>query len=236
VIRAVCLDAGATLLHPDPPVEQVYARVFAEDGARFAPEALRDALARTWDDVQSGPPGDRYGGVSGERAFWRSFLARVRARVDGGEVSQEAFGRLAAHFQEPGSWAIYGDVLPALEALSSRGYALAVISNWDSHLPRLLEALDLARHFRVISVSAIEGFGKPDPEIFRRTCARLNVAAGEALHVGDSVHDDFEGARSAGLGALLLDRNDRHPGVAERILGLDELASRLSGILRANFA
>jgi REG-2-like HAD superfamily hydrolase len=226
-IRAICFDAGATLLHPDPPVEQVYARVFAQDGARFSPEALQDALARAWEVVQAGPPGDRYGGVSGERAFWRGFLGRVRARLDGGEVSEQAFGRLAAHFREPGSWSIYSDVLPALADLSSRGYALAVISNWDSHLPRLLGELDLTRHFRVISVSAIEGSGKPAPEIFRRTCARLNVAAEEALHVGDSVHDDLEGARAAGLGALLLDRDDRHPGVAERIRGLGELPARV---------
>jgi len=34
VIRAVCFDAGATLLHPDPPVEEIYGRVFREDGAR----------------------------------------------------------------------------------------------------------------------------------------------------------------------------------------------------------
>ena len=95
MIRAVCFDAGATLLHPDPPVEEVYARVFREDGARFSPEGLRDALLATWMEVQAQKPGDRYGGVSGEEKFWRAFLERVRERLDGGRVSAAVHARLA---------------------------------------------------------------------------------------------------------------------------------------------
>ncbi len=224
MIRAVCFDAGATLLHPDPPVEEVYGRVFREDGARCSPEALREALAGAWMKVQKQPVEDRYGGVSGEEAFWRAFLSGVRRSIDGGTVSDEAFSRLATHFRDPGSWAVYGDVLPVLEDLSARGLALAVISNWDSHLPRLLDALRLSPFFRVVSVSAIEATGKPSPEIFRRTCLRLGVAPAEALHVGDSPRDDVEGATSAGLPALLLDRDDRHTGVPRRIRSLIELA------------
>jgi putative hydrolase of the HAD superfamily len=223
VIRAVCFDAGATLLHPDPPVEEVYGRVFREDGARFAPEDLHEALQRAWARVQADPAEDRYGGVSGEEAFWRVFLSGVRASLDGGEVSDGAFGRLASHFRDPGAWAVYGDVLPALEDLTARGLALAVISNWDSHLPRLLEAMRLTPFFRVISVSAIEATGKPSPEIFRRTCRRLGVEPAEALHVGDSLRDDLEGARAAGLSALLLDRDERHTGLPDRITTLTQI-------------
>ncbi len=177
--------------------------------------------------MQSGAPDDRYGGVSGEEAFWRRFLGRVRSRLDGGEVSAEAFARLAEHFRSPGAWATYGDVQPTLEDLRARGFALAVISNWDSHLPRLLSALGLADFFRVVSVSAIEATGKPGAEIFHRTCTRLGVAPGEALHVGDSPGDDYEGARAAGLSALLIDREGRHPQAPDRIRGLGEIAARL---------
>ena len=40
------------------------------------------------------------------------------------------------------------------------------------------------------------------------------MAPGAVLHVGDSPRDDYEGARGAGLRAVLLDRDDRHPHVA----------------------
>ncbi len=203
--------------------------MFGEDGARFAPERLREALGQTWAAVQARSAGDRYGGVSGEAEFWRGFLTEIRSRLDGGEVSAEAFARLAEHFRRPGSWAIYDDVLPTLEDLRERGLALAVISNWDSHLPRLLEALGLSAFFRVVSVSAIEAIGKPEAEIFHRTCARLGVAPAEALHVGDSARDDYEGARAAGLSALLLDRRGEHPHVPERIATLGEIRARIAG-------
>ena len=42
MIRAVLFDAGATLVHPDPPVEAIYAREFATDGVRFTDGGLRD--------------------------------------------------------------------------------------------------------------------------------------------------------------------------------------------------
>ncbi len=227
-IRAVLFDAGATLLYPDPPVEAVYARVFAEDGARFTPGELRDALTTTWIEVQREKPGDRYGGVSGEPEFWRSFLGRVRNLLDGGPLSEDAFAKLALHFRDPGTWAVYPDVTPALDALAARGLPLAIVSNWDSQLPRLLELRGLAPYFRTVSVSAIEETGKPGAEIFRRTCERLGVEAAEALHVGDSLRDDYDGARAAGLRALLLDRRGEHRDVPDRIASLAEVPGRLA--------
>lgn len=233
MIRAVLFDAGATLIHPDPPVEAVYAREFAVDGARFGEEDFSRALARTWDEVQANPGANRYGGVRGEPEFWRTFLNRVRSFLDGGSVSPAAFDRLAKHFRNPAAWRVYADVLPALEELSQKDLALAIVSNWDSYLPTLLTALGLDRFFRVVAVSAIEETGKPHPEIFRRACRRLDVRPAEALHVGDSVADDLEGARSAGLSALLLDRQDRHVEIADRITTLAELPDRLCYPARA---
>jgi putative hydrolase of the HAD superfamily len=228
VIRAVFFDAGATLLYPDPPVEEVYARIFADDGARFTHAALRDALTTVWIEIQCEKPGDRYGGVRGEPEFWRAFLGRVRGLLDGGPLSDEAFARLAQHFRDPGVWAVYPDVVPALEALAGRGMPLAVVSNWDSYLPRLLELRGLSGYFETVSVSAIEETGKPDAEIFLRTCARMSVGPAEALHVGDSLRDDFEGARAAGLHALLLDRKDQHGDVPDRIASLAQLPERIA--------
>jgi putative hydrolase of the HAD superfamily len=151
----------------------------------------------------------------------------VRALLDGGELSRAAFDRMAGHFRSPSAWAVYDDVVPALDALSRTGTKLAVVSNWDSYLPRLLDALDLTRYFPVVAVSALERTSKPDPEIFRRTCRRLDVLPKEALHVGDSVSEDLAGARSAGLAALLLDRADAHPEIADRIRSLAEIPSRV---------
>lgn len=229
MIRAVLFDAGATLVHPDPPVEAVYAREFEADGARFTEEELTRALTRAWEEVHAQPAGDRYGGARGETAFWAAFLNRVRSMLDGGVLSEAAFERLARHFRSASAWAVYDDVVPTLEELLRGGAKVAVVSNWDSYLPKLLAALDLDRFFSVVLVSALEGTSKPDPEIFLRACRRLDVAPAEALHVGDSVAEDLAGARAAGLSALLLDRADAHPGIVDRIGSLAEIPARVGG-------
>jgi putative hydrolase of the HAD superfamily len=209
-------------------VEVVYGRIFAEDGARFTPGRLRDALTTTWIEVQREKPDDRYGGVRSEPDFWRDFLSRVRRLLDGGPLSDDAFGKLARYFRDAGVWAVYPDVRPTLDVLVARGLPLAVVSNWDSYLPTLLEQRGLSGYFRAVSVSALEETGKPGAEIFRRTCERMGVAAPEVLHIGDSLRDDYDGARAAGLQAVLLDRRGEHPDVTERIASLSELPARLS--------
>jgi putative hydrolase of the HAD superfamily len=228
-IRAVLFDAGQTLLYPDPPVEAVYAREFVHDGVTSNPQGFREALERTWAEILGSAGPNRYGGVRGEPEFWRAFLNRVRSHLDGGTVSDGAFARLATHFRAAASWRVYEDVCPALDALRRSGVSMAVVSNWDSYLPALLEELGLAGYFARVFVSAIEETGKPHPEIFRRACTALDVRPSEALHVGDSPEDDYEGARNAGLRALLLDREGRHAGVAERIRTLGEIPDRVLG-------
>src|ERR1700694_4111530 len=102
MIRAILFDAGATLIHPSPPVEEIYGRELAADGARCSPDALDSALARVWEEVHAEAKANRYGGVRGEGAFWGLFVNRVRFRLDGGSVSSACFERLRAHL--PGAF------------------------------------------------------------------------------------------------------------------------------------
>ena len=93
-----------------------------------------------------------------------------------------------------------------LAALRGLGLGLAVVSNFDSRLPPLLDALGLAPFFDVVACSGAVGTAKPDGAIFAHALAVLGVEAHEALHVGDSRVNDYDGARAAGIEALLVDR------------------------------
>ena len=92
-------------------------------------------------------------------------------------------------------------------ALRGRGLGLAVVSNFDSRLPPLLDALGLAPFFDAVACSGAVGAAKPDGAIFAHALAALGVDAHEALHVGDSRVNDYDGARAAGIEALLVDRS-----------------------------
>jgi FMN phosphatase YigB (HAD superfamily) len=83
------------------------------------------------------------------------------------------------------------------------------VSNWVWQLPELLHSLELVRHFDFIAASSRIGFEKPHPGIFRWALGRARVDAGEALHVGDHLDADVEGARRAGIQPVLIDRRDR---------------------------
>lgn len=97
------------------------------------------------------------------------------------------------------------DVRPALEALRSRGVRLAVASNANGVLQRMFDRVGLTSYFYAVCDSCVEGVEKPDPRFFQIVLERCGGRPDTAVHVGDLYHVDVEGARAAGLHAVLLD-------------------------------
>ena len=100
----------------------------------------------------------------------------------------------------------YDDAAPALARLREAGLRLAVASNWDVSLHDVLRVLGLEAAVDAVVASAEVGASKPDPRVLRAALDRLGVAAGEAVHVGDSAEHDVRAAERAGVGAVLLAR------------------------------
>lgn len=95
----------------------------------------------------------------------------------------------------------YEDTLSALERLSAR-LPLISISNGNADLERIG-----INHFFQFSIHAREhGVAKPDPGIFHAACTRLNLAPQQVMHVGDDLHLDVVGAKTAGLRTAWLNR------------------------------
>jgi putative hydrolase of the HAD superfamily len=130
----------------------------------------------------------------------RERCAEVLASGLGRPVSVETM-MAAIRFQP------YPDALPALEALRARGLGTICVSNWDYALPQVLERCGLAGHLDGVVTSAKAGSSKPDPAIFERALTLAGCPAAHAIHVGDSPEEDIQGARAAGLRAVLLDRD-----------------------------
>jgi putative hydrolase of the HAD superfamily len=230
-IAAVLLDVGGTLIESRPSPAEMYARVLSRWGPAVGTEAVGPAFSETWCEMtQLHPPGlDRYHLLKGgERAWWGEFVQRVMRRVGHPAPWRPVLAELFDAFAEPSLWHVYPDVLGALEWLRDRGLRLAVVSNWDSRLPALLAGLGLTRFFDAVLVSALEGVEKPSPVIFERAAARLQVPVGACLHVGDSPLDDYRGATSAGLDAVLIDREGLFGNGYRRISNLGGLHELLA--------
>jgi putative hydrolase of the HAD superfamily len=125
------------------------------------------------------------------------------------------------------SFSAFEDAPGALNALRELGLVLIVVSNWDASLPDVLDRVGLAHLLDGVVTSAQVGTRKPEPAIFERALTVASASAEEAVHVGDSPTEDVEGARAAGIEAVLLARDGMASSEARRIRSLAELPALL---------
>lgn len=102
---------------------------------------------------------------------------------------------------------LFDDVLPTLDGLKEQGIKLAVVSNWDYSLHRILEVWELTPYFDFVVASLEFGVEKPEPAIFLHALQNMGVEPGSAIHVGDNPLDDVHGAQQVGMQARLIDRS-----------------------------
>ena len=228
-LRAVLLDAAGTLIDVARPLGDAYSRLARDYGGDLDPDTMTSGFRTAFADTppmafpgRAGPDLDR-----AERGWWRAVVERVTRAAGGVREFDAYFDRLYAHYASAPAWRVYPEVPEVLAALRERDLALAVVSNFDSRLSPLLDALGLAPFFDAVVCSGAVGAAKPDRAIFVHALAVLGVEASQALHVGDSRVADYDGARAAGIEALFLDRSGtvRHAGAIPDLRGvLDHLA------------
>lgn len=223
-VRAVLFDAGNTLLWLD---HEHIARILRAQGVTASLADVRRAefLARTDMDPWLRTVTRREGAAAATRHA-TAIVARTGADPHG-ERGAAAVAALVA------AWGVLwsaapADAAPVLDELSSRGFRVGCVSNARGQVAGLLADAGLAHRLACIVDSSVVGVEKPDPRIFRIGCERLGSAPDETLYVGDLPCLDVEGARAAGLHAVLLDPGGVWdlPGTP-RAASLTEVAARL---------
>ncbi|MBA3305219.1 MAG: HAD family hydrolase [Thermoleophilaceae bacterium] len=219
-IRAVLFDALGTLVELQPPAPRLRAALLeATDldiGAEAAERGFAAEIAYYLDHHMEG--GDPAG------------LERLRddcARVMQEAVAVPGLDLRAVRLAMVASleFTAFGDAEPALRALRDRGLRLVAVSNWDCSLALWLRSAGIGGLLDGAVSSAEVGQPKPSPAIFRAALEIAGVEAVEALHVGDSIHNDVEGARAAGIRAVLVDRGGPGPAGVLCVRSLEEVAS-----------
>jgi putative hydrolase of the HAD superfamily len=229
-VRALLLDAMGTLLALREPPAHVYVRIAARHGLAREREAVARALA----GARIGPPA--LAGVplaevpAHEREGWRAI---VRAALGAEAADGPCFDALFAHYATAEPWALAPDAAAALRAARARGLKLAVVSNMDARLTRILAALGLAAEIDAFALPSTCGFAKPDARIFRAALERIGVAPEAALYIGDREADCVAAARAAGLQALRLEPSAA-PGTPGLLAGWRELDAALARIASAS--
>lgn len=86
-----------------------------------------------------------------------------------------------------------------LEALKTKGYKLALITNGRSELQRKkIEMLGIEKYFDEIYVGGEHEEQKPSTEPFLYVASKLGIRTNEMVYIGDNPENDVEASRNAG--------------------------------------
>jgi HAD superfamily hydrolase (TIGR01549 family) len=221
MLEAVLFDVDFTIARPGPEIgPEGYQTLDRRFGLELDPARYDDAREAAAQGVKRHPE------LEHDDQIWIRFTETIVLGM-GGEpdrahecaVAMTRMWERAEHFE------LYDDALPALAVLREHGLKLGLVSNTGRDLDEFV-----AHHRLDVDAgigSRAHGKTKPDPTIFRAVLERLGAGPSEAAMVGDSLQDDVEGARALGMRAFLLDRENRHPEVADRLVDLRSLPAAL---------
>lgn len=205
-IAAVLFDALGTLVELEPPAP----RLRAELRQRFGLEVDQRQAERA---------------IAAEIGYYRTHLLQGRDRASlavlHARCAAVLAGELNRQLERPVpsgqdmvdallaslTFDVFADVRGVLGELRSMGLRIVVVSNWDISLADVLERLGLTRWLDGVVASAAVGVGKPGSAVFERALKAAGVAPEQAIHVGDSPHEDVQGALAAGIQAVLIRRD-----------------------------
>ncbi|HEY9801942.1 MAG TPA: HAD family hydrolase [Leptolyngbyaceae cyanobacterium] len=211
--KVIFVDAVGTLFGVKGSVGKVYSQIAQEFGVEVAPEIVDKAFIQSF---KASPPPIFPGADSEdipqcEFEWWRKIALNTFEIA--GVVQQFSdfsgfFSELYIHFGTAEPWVIYPDVVQSLNNWQHIGIELGVLSNSDSRLYSVLQGLGLSHYFSSVTISTQVGAAKPDPKIFAVALEKHNCFPEEAWHIGDSIEEDYQGAKAAGLRGVWINRQN----------------------------
>jgi HAD superfamily hydrolase (TIGR01549 family) len=220
-LRAVLFDVDFTLCRPGPELSaERYARIADRHGIALDTARYDDAREAAVLNLKRHPE------LHHDESIWHRFTQDIFIGMGGPtELASECATEIEKGWGVSENFELFEDVHPVLGELRAAELGIAVVSNG------IRDLTEFVAHHR-LDVDAIvdsrsHGRVKPHPTIFQAALDLLDVTSADAVMVGDSVEEDIEGARAMGMRAILIDREDRHPDIEERLTDLYGLPAAL---------
>lgn len=224
----IFLDAGYTLFTANPSPSKLYHEVCMRHGVELTLEGVVAAMREVWVErvipEMSDSKADFSCSDEEDRQWWWNYDREVFKRLGIPEERRgEIFGEIYEFFGNPSAWELYPETLESLDILKSGELSLAIVSNWNSSLEKIVGGLNIAGYFDFVLASAEAGWKKPSPKIFQLALERAGAEPSRVVHIGDTYQTDVLGARRAGIRGIMLDRRGGTHHDHEVITCLSEL-------------
>ena len=202
--ETVFLDVGETLVHLEPSFTSTVRTIGSDFGVLRMPEDFEDGVRTIWAVHVRATRSSGHSLTTGASTrYWHQTYARVGAFLNVEDV--EGFSHaLYDRFTSYAAYAPMPGAIDVLRCLNRLGLRVIAASNWEGWLGRLLAELGLERFFAGQAVSADVGFEKPDPRFFDAALKISGTDPSRAVHVGDGLEADVQGALSSGIDAVWL--------------------------------
>ena len=224
-IKAVILDFGGTLADGDldwDPYHEELRSYLAGQGYDVEMADLKRAIKGALDGLERVR-------LRGEERTFEEVYANALLKL-GVQLEDEDLKAIHGIFKRHYINSFHPCTERVLDELSGK-YKVALLSNTMSDQPRVsLAEKRLDRHFALIICSRDLGVRKPNPRIFRHVLRELGVKPEEAVHVGDNIEADMEGAEGVGITPIWIRNSDSPPwhGYAiDSICDLPELLRKI---------
>ena len=208
-IEVIFFDAAGTLFDVRGSVGEIYANLAAKYGKNLAPEKLQQNFIRAFRQQPplAFPPATPKNELPAlEFNWWRKLVLDVFSEFGAFPDFDYYFVEVFEFFRTAQAWQLADDVQTTLQALQERGVKIGLISNFDTRIYDVLREFELLDYFDSIHISSEVGAAKPAPQIFHAALTAHQINASQAMHIGDDVRDDVQGAEAVGMTGILLKR------------------------------
>ncbi len=216
-IEVIFFDAAGTLFDVRRNVGEIYANLAAKYGKNLSPEKLQQNFIRAFRQqppmtFPSATPKNELPAL--EFNWWQNLVLEVFSEFGVFPDFDHYFVEVFEFFRTAQAWKLVDDAQITLQALQERRVKIGLISNFDTRVYDVLRAFELLDYFDSIHISSEVGAAKPDPRIFQAALTAHQIDAAQAIHIGDDVRDDAQGAEAVGMTGILF---NRQPNQGERV-------------------
>ena len=230
-VRLLSLDAGNTIVFLDHRAcADLAASALARAVDERAIERAEAVAKKRLDAKQLLPPLDDKEVTPAWGAFMAT-LVQIATGVEDARAAECARVMWAEHRRFNLYRKVPDGLVAAVAELRARGVPVVVVSNSEGQLQTLFDNLGLGDAFDLVVDSHHVGVEKPDPRIFAPVLARYGVAAGDALHLGDTWATDVVGARAAGMRVGLVDPFAHYDGQHPELPRVESVAAACRSIV-----